>query len=141
MEYGTRIATQPLVPDMGSVREALSSLHALFGLTREILKSYGPGIGKGPNSLGAIAIRLLNEGLRPFLVTWHTKLSSFEDEQVLQQQKELGAQHRYVTAEDQWEEYEAFYQELEKTRLELLGYVEILARIAGVIEESELESE
>jgi hypothetical protein len=134
VEYATRIATQPLEVGAGSVREALNSLHALFGITREVLKNHGPGIAQGEDSLGAIAIRLLNVGVRPFLVEWHTGLSEFEDSEILRQQQSIGAQHRYVIDEGAWGGCEMFYGELECKRLGLLEYVRILGKLAGVEE-------
>jgi hypothetical protein len=47
----------------------------LFAVTREILKSAGPDIGKTKDSVGAIALAVLNRGVRPFLTKWHTKLN------------------------------------------------------------------
>ena len=109
VEYSTRISTQPLEVGAGSAREALSSLHSLFGTTCELLKQHGPAVAQGPESLGAIAIRLLNEGVRPFLVKWHSALSAFEGAEILLQQKEIGAQHRYVIDEARWEHHDRFY--------------------------------
>src|SRR5688500_9430377 len=45
VELTTRIAAQPLDPDDGLCREALDSLHALFGVTRSVLRAAGPGVG------------------------------------------------------------------------------------------------
>src|SRR5208282_171095 len=64
VELVTRIAVQPLSAEEGSIREALNSLYALFGTTREILKAAGPDVAvKGLNSVGGIAIETLNRGL------------------------------------------------------------------------------
>ena len=41
VELATRVAVVPLQPNEGLLREALSSLYALFGVTRQILRSYG----------------------------------------------------------------------------------------------------
>lgn len=71
IELATRIAVQPLGRDEGLSREALSSLYALFGTTREVLKSGGPKVGISEPSVGWAAIEVLNTGLRPFLSKWH----------------------------------------------------------------------
>ena len=78
VELVTRIAVEPLQEDQGLVREALNSLYSLFGTTREILKDAGPNVGASINSVGGIAIAVLNLGLRPFLAKWHPLLQVYE---------------------------------------------------------------
>src|SRR5437868_3696987 len=46
VELVTRSAVVELAPTEGLLREALSSLYALFDLTRAILKRYGPSVAK-----------------------------------------------------------------------------------------------
>lgn len=113
VEFSTRVAAHPLTPGAGSVREALDSLYSLFETTREVLRAAGPEVGETPESLGPLAILVLNEGLRPFLVRWHTEVEAGDGT--------LGAARR---AE--------FDRELEDTREGLRQYVESLAAIAGV---------
>lgn len=90
VEFSTRTSTQPLEPGTGSVREALSSLHTLFGITRDILKEAGPEIGQSPDNLGPVAIRILNDGLRPFLTKWHVAYGDYELSAGLAMLKEHG---------------------------------------------------
>jgi hypothetical protein len=58
-----------LNPDQGLLREALGSLYSLFGTTREILRKYGPTVGKpkgeGRLSFAILAVAVLNTLLRP----------------------------------------------------------------------------
>ena len=114
VEFSTRVAAHPLAPGAGSVREALDSVYTLFGTTREVLREAGPEAGHGPDSLGPLAIRVLNEGLRPFLVKWHTETRATD-----------------TLAADRRAEFDG---ELETMRLELKQYVGELGRIAGVYE-------
>jgi hypothetical protein len=44
VELVTRIAVVQLSPAEGMLREALSSLREVFGITREILRRYGPSV-------------------------------------------------------------------------------------------------
>lgn len=67
VELVTRVTIQPLETDQGLLREALTSLYSLFATTREILKQAGPDVGASRQSVGGIAIIVLNRGLRPFL--------------------------------------------------------------------------
>jgi hypothetical protein len=78
IELVTRIAVEPLEGEEGLLREALNSLYSLFGTTREILKEAGPDVGASRNSVGGIAIAVLNRGLRRFLAKWHPRLQVWE---------------------------------------------------------------
>jgi len=131
-EMATRVAGVELKPGMGSAREALKSLYSLFETTRSVLRDQGPGAANGPESVGPIAIEILNQGLRPFLTKWHTILSDFEAEQIEEQRNRFGGDVRVVVNESRWPEREAFYQELEENRQGMLQYIQALARIAGI---------
>jgi len=119
VEFSTRITAHPLAPGAGSVREALDSLHSLFATTREVLREAGPEVGDGPQALGPLAIRILNMGIRPFLVSWHTELRGAEAEKA----GELAPERR-----------EEFDRQLAELRRQLEQYVDALARIAGIVE-------
>lgn len=137
VEYATRISTQKLEPGQGSIREALNSLYKLFEVTRTVLKQEGPGVAEGPKSIGPLAIRILNDGVRPFLVEWHTKLSAFEAEQAKHQREEFGPDTTVIIDESQWSESDAFYTALEEFRLNFLAYVKELEVIAGLRDKPE----
>ena len=138
VEYATRISMQPLEPGTGSLREALSSLHSLFGTTRSVLKELGPGVAEGPDSVGLLAIRILNEGVRPTLVDWHTKLGAFEVAQKRAQQVESPGSE-YVIDESQFEELDACYADLDQLRKDLLTYVELLASLIELQDDPSVE--
>ena len=124
VELVTRIAVEPLPAEDGLLREALSSLHELFASTREVLKEAGPDVGSSTDSVGGIAIAVLNRGLRPFLTKWHCRLSDWEA-----QQTGPGSPSDH---ERQWPQYPELRAEMEKLRLNLNSYAEALATIAGV---------
>jgi hypothetical protein len=71
---------EPLADNEGLLREALNSLYSLFGTTREILKEAGPDVGASHDSVGGIAIAVLNNGLRPVLSKWHPLLQTWESQ-------------------------------------------------------------
>ncbi len=119
VEFSTRVATQELAPGAGSAREALSSLYALFGATRDVLRTAGPDVAKGPFALGPLAIRVLNEGLRPFMARWHSALREYEAGQA-------------DKSEQGWPARDAFDADLATMRRSLDEYVVSLAVIAGV---------
>ena len=114
IEFATRVTAHQLEPGGGSAEEALDSLYSLFTVTRGVLREAGPEVGRNPDALGPLAIRVLNEGLRPFLVRWHT-------ERLAMGQSEMPAERR-----------RAFESELEELRHGLVQYVDALAQIAGV---------
>ena len=67
VELLTRVTTQPLPDDDGDEAAALASVHALFALTREILRSHRSGCGE----FAKLAIPVLNQVIRPFTARWH----------------------------------------------------------------------
>lgn len=124
VELVTRIAVQPLGKDEGVLREAISSLYALFGVTRQVLMDAGPDIGIAKNSVGGVAIAVLNQGLRPFLAKWHPALQAWE----VQRDPITSPQDH----ERQWSEEPKLRAELEELRKGLAQYADALATIAGV---------
>lgn len=125
VELSTRIAVQPLGEGEGILREALTSLYNVFNITRQILRDAGPEIAKGPQSLGAIAIDVLNIGLRPFLVKWHPLLKDYEERKA----KDLTS----VDHERAWEHAPALRKELEQVRQQMVIYVDALEKISGIV--------
>lgn len=124
VELNTRIATQELGDGDGLLREALSSLHALFGLTRQILKNAGPGVGQGEESLAFYALAILNRVLRPFLAKWHPRLMAWEGQR--------SSESSVVDHEREWKEEEELRRELGVIRQILAGYSEAVGILAGV---------
>jgi hypothetical protein len=124
VELTTRIATEPLDPIKGSLREALNSLYSLFSLTREILREAGPEVAKGSNSFGPVAIDILNKGLRPFTTKWHPALLAYEQAR----DSDISA----LEHEQAWESAQEMRRELAKLQQEMIIYADVLAQIAGV---------
>ena len=124
IELVTRIAVQPLEIDHGTVREALNSLYSLFASTREILKNAGPSVGGSYDSVGGIAIAVLNNGLRPFLSKWHPLLQAWE----IKRPSNLSPQEH----EKAWSEEPQIRGELTILRADLEQYSNALAEIADV---------
>jgi hypothetical protein len=81
VELATRISIVELQPEQGLLREALGSLYSLFGTTREILRKYGPTVGKpkgeGGLSFGLLSVAVLNTVLHPVLAKWHPVLEDY----------------------------------------------------------------
>jgi hypothetical protein len=126
VELVTRIAVQPLENDQGLLREALTSLYNLFPVTRQVLKEAGPEVGASHDSVGGIAIAVLNNGLRPFLAKWHPLLQVWEN----QRPSNLSPKEH----ERRWREEANLRGSLESLRVDLEKYANALAIIAGVKE-------
>ncbi len=126
VELVTRISVEPLGKDEGVLREALSSLHALFGVTRQVLRDAGPDVGIAKESVGGVAIAVLNKGLRPFLAKWHPALQAWE----AQRDTKTSSQEH----ERKWTEEPKLRADLEELRKGLSQYADALAKIAGVEE-------
>lgn len=104
----TTILTQKLPDEDGDEKTALESVYRLFGVTRDILVTYGrkaPGFSK-------IAVVVLNQIVRPFTAKWH-KLS-------------------LAGAFSDTEQCKAFRRELSELQLNMRRYAALLANIAKV---------
>ena len=128
VEIITRISVWELKANESLLREALSSLHSLFGTTRSILRQYGPTVaqpkGKDKLSFGYLAVTVLNSLLRPFLAKWHSALLDYE--------KHQPAGISQLGHESQWEKAAELRDELNKVRLTMMEYANILSKVAGV---------
>jgi hypothetical protein len=128
IELITRIAVVPLGAGEGMLREALTSLHSMFSVTREILRRHGPGIAPRDEekrlSVAYLAVAVLNGWLRPLLTAWHPRLRSHE-----------AAKPADLTAEwweDRWECAEQLRQEIERVRSGLIDYARQLGNVAKI---------
>ena len=128
IELVTRIATQELEDDEGLLREALSSLYAMFGETRKILRQHGPSVGRpkksGSLSLGQIAVDILNCYLRPVLAYWHPELRAYEETR--------DSHISPVEHERKWARATELRKVLKLMQQTLLSYTVCLANAAGV---------
>jgi hypothetical protein len=128
VELITRISVAELKSDEGLLREALSSLHTLFGTTRAILRKYGPSIaqpkGEGDLSFGYLAVAILNVVLRPVLAKWHPLLLDYESTR--------SASDSPLDHEREWEQHDELRQVLNDVRTNLIEYTNLLAEVAEV---------
>jgi hypothetical protein len=128
VELTTRVSLIDLHQDDGLLRESLSSIHSLFGTTRQILRNYGPTIArpKGNNalSLGYIALTILNLVLRPFLSKWHPLLLDHE----ASKPTDISS----IDHEKEWEYYSDFRIALQANQKTLYDYANLLAEAAGI---------
>jgi hypothetical protein len=124
VELYTRIATQELKDNQGFLREALTSLHDIFKITREILKEAGPNVAEGEQSLGFYAMSILNMELRPFLSKWHPQLSEWENKRT----DDFSA----IKHELKWRKNKKMRRELNMLRSSLMQYCNALSKLAGI---------
>jgi hypothetical protein len=128
VELITRVSVVPLRADEGLLREALTSLHSLFGTTREILRRHGPQIAEpkrdGQYNFGYLAVSILNYGVRPLLVRWHPELEDWETHRPADRSRR---EHERL-----WSEEARLRSALEETRRALKAYADLLATACGV---------
>jgi hypothetical protein len=124
VELATRVATQPMNRDKGSLRAVLDSLYSVFTLTRSILREGGPDLAPRDNSFGPLAIRFLTDVLAPFLLEWHEALR--------QREHMRPPEAPPVLHERSWERYGEMCAALTTLQTKVGSYVDSLAAIAGV---------
>lgn len=120
VETVTRVSTQRLADEDGFVRESLTSLHGLFGTTREILKASHPSVPvSGGPTVEYLAVTMLNRELRPFLSKWHPRLGEYE-------------KSHPDDPESAWPGKTACRSELSVVQAHLVEFALGFARLAGV---------
>ncbi|RPH30305.1 MAG: hypothetical protein EHM93_16000 [Bacteroidales bacterium] len=128
VELATRITTAELKENEGLLRETLSSLYPLFGITRELLKRYGPHIATPTNpndtTFGHLAVNILNKIIRPVLAKWHPLLLDWEQRKPIEK---TVTQH-----ESEWTQNENLRNELNRIRKILIEYANILGAVSEV---------
>jgi len=124
VETLTRVSTQPLASEDGSLREALTSLHSLFSVTRELLKNMPPSRATSQTTVEMLAVKMLNQEIRPFLSTWHVRLKKFETTHP-------------ESRESEWPENSNCRRELEATRKRVVGYTRAFGQLSGVAKPEE----
>jgi hypothetical protein len=122
IELMTRVATQPLELDEGLLYEALQSLHDLFPATRRALRQAGPAAGASRQSVGGIALAVLNGAVRPFLSRWRGRVHAWHQ---MRPPERSARDH-----ERAWSEEAKCRGEMEKLRRGLVEYAHALASIA-----------
>jgi hypothetical protein len=115
VELLTRVTTQALPSKQGTEQAALSSIHALFKITRDILKRHG----RECIGFSKVAVVVLNQVVRPFTTKWHPIFDAGP----------LSA-----------EQCRSFRSELSELQPRLLSYTHILSEIADVEDIADLES-
>lgn len=117
IELLTRITTQPLPDEDGVEQTALSSIYALFGITRQTLKEHG----RSCVEFSRIAVIVLNQIVRPFTAKWHRR-------------SENGAFQSH-------DECVEFRSELQALQIRLRNYTGMLAELANVEDLTGIEAE
>jgi hypothetical protein len=117
VELITRITTQSLSNDDGVEQTALESVYALFGITRQILKTHG----RSCVEFTKISIIVLNQIIRPFTAKWHrlSQSGAFENP----------------------EKCNEFRAELSLLQVQLRNYTKLLSDLAGVEDLTEIVAE
>lgn len=116
VELLTRITTQALPAEQGDEAAALASVHQLFAITRDILRSSG---ARHADKFAKIAIVVLNQKVRPFTSHWHKAALAGAFDDAVQCQR--------------------FRSELGELQAALTSYAGLLSDLAGVEDLTALE--
>ena len=129
IELATRTTTIATKSSEGTIRTAFTSLHAMFDITRSILRTHGAEASKGSGgnlSLAVIAVRMLNDVIRPVLTQWHPTLEAYEASRP-PDATALSA----VEWERLWPRGPQCRSDLRAMRQSLRAYMDTLGRVAG----------
>jgi len=110
--------------DYGSARRAMSSLYEILNITRKVIREAGPEIAHGPNSLGPIALKIVNTNIRPILDEFHSKLEAHE--------RNLPKDEDSQKHERMWDKYIPFWDKIVELSTEMQQYLEALEEVAEV---------
>jgi hypothetical protein len=128
IELVTRIAVVELGAEQGLLREALGSLHSLFGTIRSILRRHGPSVARGgtfeASEVSVLAMAILNDVLRPLLANWHPQL--------LEHESRCPAGVSTTEHERVWTRNGEMREALALARVRLADYARLLAVAAAV---------
>ena len=117
VEVASRLPPPGLAPGGGRLGEAIGSLQTLAGEVRAALKAMAPSrSGRWDDAIETHALRLLNEGLTPFLAEWGPRYQMLE------------AAGR---SETKWGRAEACRAALAATRERVLPIIRALGRKVG----------
>ncbi len=109
VELLTRITTQPLPEESGDDVTVLTSVHQIFSITRQVLRTQG----RGAMEFAKLAVVILNQKVRPFTSKWHR----------IKEEGKLAEHHT------------EFRRELAALQAVLLIYTQMLGDMAGVEED------
>jgi hypothetical protein len=128
VELVTRVAVVELGAEQGVLREALGSLHSLFGTIRAVLRRHGPSVARAggleASDVSVLAIAILNDVLRPLLADWHPVL--------LEHESRCPSGLSAAEHERGWARNEEMRAALTRARVQLGDYARLLAAAAAV---------
>ena len=127
VELTSRTTVTSLRRSEGLIGEELASYEQVIELTRELLRKAGPEVADdhhdGNLTLGLIAMRVLNEVLRPAIAKWQPKLADYE----ALRPAGVGP----LLWEQRWPDANECRLALTALRTTVRTYVDVLGRIAG----------
>jgi hypothetical protein len=128
IELISHVSVTELDPQERVLGEALTSLYLLFDTSRDILRKYGPELGR-PNarsnvSFATVAVAAINYVLQPLLAKWHPLLSGHESTRP--------ASVSIVDWEATWDRAPELRKALVATQRAMTEYADMLAQVAKV---------
>ncbi|MEI6847614.1 MAG: hypothetical protein WCK32_06210 [Chlorobiaceae bacterium] len=108
------------------IHEVYNSWYEFFGITRQLVKSI-PAIkvrsSEDTRALVVLAMKVLNQGLRPHLTTWQAKYRRWYDQE---SQNDANKQLPPQVIQKNYKEYSSLIAEMQRVNLMLVKYAELL---------------
>jgi hypothetical protein len=128
VELITHISVAELEPKEEILGERMTALYLLYDTSREILRKYGPELGR-PNarssvSFATLAMAAMGYVLQPILAKWHPRLASYEATRPPSVPS--------VEWEAKWEHAQELRWVLQRARRTMIEYADVLALAAKI---------
>ena len=124
VELTTRKIAIPL-EDSDVIAEVYDSWYAAFTSIRELLKTVPGRSLDDASKLIDVTTKVLNEGLRPHLTTWHAKFRAWYDDARKESKKDAPQE-----TQKKYPEYEALVNDLRKTNENMINFANEMKKIA-----------
>ena len=126
VQLKTRKAALPFDEEHDVIADVFESLHDVFPVTRDLLSEVNPHHGEAQRSVADFVLRVLNDGIRPYLTRWHATYRMWWDAAVaVSENKNKSAQE----TQRAFPQYAELTADLKKMNDELAKYAEELLAI------------
>ncbi|MBI4027463.1 MAG: hypothetical protein HY360_20930 [Verrucomicrobia bacterium] len=126
VQLQTRKAALPFDEDHDVIVNVLDSLHDMFPITRELLSEVNPHHGKSQKSIADFVLRVLNDGIRPYLTRWHATYRRWWDAAIEDPENKNKSMQEIQCA---FPKYKKLTIDLKKMNDELAKYAEELLAV------------
>lgn len=130
IELSTRKVGLPIDFENDLIVEIYNSWYEFFRITRDLVKEIPVSKirrNKSTRDIVKIALKVLNEGLRPHLTKWQAKFRKWYIEEL---KKEQNKEHTPQDIQKKFKEYKELTSEMQEVNKKLIEYRKILEKLA-----------